>query len=266
LPYAETMESNSKLPPVKRHRVLIVDDHAAIREMLAVFVTSLSGFEVVGQAGTLEEAAVLAGELRPGVVVLDWMFPGGSGAEFLVQLKTAAPHAQVLVFSATASPYVVHEALTGGAKGFVEKGASIAELTQALRAVAAGGVYFGPASARTVDGLVRTQLDTSAVLTTRERAVLMLLAEGLPSKAIASRLAVSVKTVNNDRVSLTAKTGLHSIALLTMHAVRLGLVPGPGDVVDPGADAGQAVPPEAAACEDAGDAALPGITVSATGR
>lgn len=239
------MESNASLPPAKRHRVLIVEDHAAIREMLAVLVTSLPDFEVVGQAGTVEEAALLAGEWRPDVVVLDWMFPRGSGAEFLVQLKTAAPHAQVLVFSATASPHAVREALTGGAKGFVEKGARMAELTQALRAVAAGGVYFGPASARIVDGLVRTQLDTTVVLSTREREVLVLLAEGLSSKEIAPRLEVSLKTVNNNRVSLSAKTGLHSIAQLTMHAARLGLIPGPNDVVEPCADAWPTGPREA---------------------
>jgi DNA-binding NarL/FixJ family response regulator len=234
--------------------------------MLAAFLNSLPDFAVVGEAGTVEEATRLAGESRPDLVVLDWLFPGGGGAKFLARLKTAASLAQVLVFSATASPHAVREALTGGAKGFVEKGASMAELTKALRAVATGGVYFGPASARTVDELVRTQLDPTAALSTREREVLALLAEGLSAKDIASRLAVSLKTVNNDRVNVTAKTGLHAIAQLTMHAARLGLVPGPGDAVDPGADAGPAVPQEAAACEDAGDAALPGTTVSAAGH
>jgi DNA-binding NarL/FixJ family response regulator len=136
----------------------------------------------------------------------------------------------------------VREALTGGAKGFVEKGASIAVLTHALNAVASGGVYFGPAVARTVDALVRTQWTASNALSDREREVLAALAEGLPSKAIAVRLNISLKTVNNHRAHIAEKTGLHSIAQLTMHAVRIGLIPGPGDEAEPAAEFSSATP------------------------
>ena len=237
------MEPSANLPPAKRNRVLIVEDHAAICEMLAVFVDSLPDFEVVGQAGSVDEAGQLVGDLRPDLVVLDWMFPDGSGAEFLARLRTAAPLAQVLVFSATTSAHAVREALTGGAKGFVEKGASMAELTAAIRAVAAGNAYFGPVIAQIVDELVHTPMENSMVLSAREREVLGLLAAGLPSKEIAARLNVCVTTVHNHRASIAAKTGLHSIAQLTMHAARLGLIPGPTDVVDPCADACPAMSP-----------------------
>lgn len=226
------MEPNVIPFPAKRYSVLIVEDHAAIREMLAMLLQSLPEFEIAGQAGSLEEAKQLAGELRPDLVVLDWMFPTGSGSEFLTQLKREARLTEVLVFSAVSSTHAVREALMGGAKGFVEKGASMAELTEALRAVAAGRVYFGPAIARVVDGLVRRQNHENTLLSEREREVLGLLAEGLPSREIAARLKVSVKTVNNVRSNVAAKTGLHSIAQLTMHAARLGLIPGPNDPVE----------------------------------
>ncbi len=236
------MEPNVIPFPDKRYRVLIVEDHASIREMLAMLLRALPEFELVGQAGTLAEAKQLAGELRPDVVVLDWMFPGGSGAEFLTQLKMEARLTEVLVYSATASAHAVREALMGGAKGFVEKGAGMAELTDAIRAVAAGRVYFGPAIARVVEGLVRRRTQETTLLSEREREVLGLLAEGLPSREIAARLNVSVKTVNNVRSNVAAKTGLHSIAQLTMHAARLGLIPGPNDHLEDHAAPNPAAP------------------------
>ena len=230
--------------PAKSYRVLIVEDQTAIREMLALLVASLPGFEIVGQAGTIEEAKRLAGDLDPDVVVLDWMFPEGTGAEFLAELRREARQTEVLVFSATTSAHAVREALTGGAKGFVEKGASMAELTKALQAVAAGGIYFGPAVARRVDALVRPRPEVATNLSERELEVLNLIANGLPSKEIAVQLKVSVKTVNAHRASISAKTGFTSIARLTMHAARLGLIPGPHDSVD-ASGAPRAVGPEA---------------------
>ncbi len=230
--------------PTKRHRVLIVEDQPAMRETLALLVESLPAFVLVGQAGTLEEAKRLGAELEPDIAVLDWRFPEGSGAEFLAQLRREARSTEVLVFSATASAQVVREALTGGAKGFVEKGAGMAELTKALHAVASGGIYFGPATARTLDGLVRPRGDVTTTLSERELEVLNLIANGLPSKEIAVQLNVSVKTVNSYRVSISAKTGLTSIARLTMHAARLGLIPGPHDSID-ASGAARPVSPEA---------------------
>jgi len=241
------MEPISEPALLKNHRVLIVEDQTSIREMLAVLVGSLRGFELAGDAGTIDEAAAAARDLRPDIVILDWMFPGGGGAEFLARLRADAQLAHVLVFSATTSPHAVREALTSGAKGFVEKGASIAVLTDALNAVASGGVYFGPAVARTVDALLRSRNSTGTQLSPREREVLAALAEGLPSKAIAGRLGVSLKTVNNHRANIAEKTGLHSIAQLTMHAVRLGLIPAPGDHVEPAAEIAPAQVPELAA-------------------
>jgi DNA-binding NarL/FixJ family response regulator len=227
------METHSEMPSqTKPLRVLIVEDQVAIGEMLAVLVERLPGFEVVGRAATVGEATTLVRDSWPDIVILDWMFPGGGGAEFLARMRRDAQHTRVLVFSATTSPHAVNDALTNGAKGFVEKGASVAVLTEAIQAVAADRVYFGPAVARTVNGLVQTRAGSAGGLTPREREVLKAVAEGLPSKAIATRLNMSVKTVSNHRAQISEKTGLHSIAQLTMHAVRLGLIPSPSDGVE----------------------------------
>jgi DNA-binding NarL/FixJ family response regulator len=228
------MESSSIESPAMRYRVLLVEDQTSIREMLSVLISALPDFEIVGQAGDIETAARLADELRPDVVLLDWMFPTGNGGAFLSRLTAGAQRAQILVFSATQSAHAVREALMGGAKGFVEKGASIAILTDALRTVARGHVYFGPTVARTVEALLQTTIaQDDRILSDREREVLCLVAEGLPSKEIAGRLGISLKTVGNHRAAIATKTGLHSIAQLTMHAARIGLVPGPNDLPEP---------------------------------
>ena len=209
--------------------VMIVEDQTAMREMLALVVANLPGFEVVAEAGEVGEALRLAKERQPHVIVLDWLLQGnGTGLDFLRGLKEGARPAHVLVFSATSSEYVVREALTNGAKGYIEKTASIAEFTTALRAVAEGGVHFGPTVSETMQRLVRRP-DTgeaNMTLSTRECEVLRLIAAGYGSKEIATRLGLSVRTVDNHRANISHKTDLHSIALLTLHAVQLGLVSG----------------------------------------
>jgi DNA-binding NarL/FixJ family response regulator len=218
------MNGPATVPPVVRYRVLIVEDQNAIREMLAMLIATLPDFEVVGAASGLDEAVTQAEDLRPDVILLDWIFPGGNGDSFLQRLSVGARRANILVFSALASAHAVRRALSGGARGFVEKGASVAMLTEGLRTVAAGGTYLSPIAAQTLGNLVAEQ-----ALSRRESEVLCLLAQGLPSKAMAVQQGVSLKTINNQRAAIVRKTGLHSIAQLTMYAAQLGLIPGPGD-------------------------------------
>ena len=214
---------------------MIIDDHTAIRDMLVTLVGTLPGFEVVASAGDVGEGVRLAEELRPDIVVLDWMFPGGGGIEFLRRIKAGALQPHVLIFSAITSELAIREALTNGAKGYVEKGASFAAFVEALRAMAAGKVCFGPTVARVVDRLVSPEArsDELNALSARECEVLRCIGEGLSSKEIAARLGISVLTVNNHRAKITSKTQLHSIAELTMHAARLGLIAGPEEFALP---------------------------------
>ncbi len=215
-----------KLPTVESPvPVLIVEDQTAIRQMLVAFVAAMPGFVVVGEAGSVEEALTVANATKPRVVVLDWMLLGGLGLDFLRSVRVDPPP-YVLIFSANTTDLAVRESLAAGAKGYLEKTAAFSEFTAALKAVGAGQTYLGPAIARGVRRLITNPETTSLTpeLSPRERDVLRFLAEGLSSKEIAESLGLSVRTVENHRASITRRTGLKSIAQLTLHAVRLGLV------------------------------------------
>lgn len=139
----------------RRHRVLLIEDQTAIRQMLAAVFQGTDDFEVVGEAEDVEEALKLTRRLEPDVIVLDWMFPGGGGAGFLRAMQAERLHSNVLVMSAGTEESAVREALTNGAKGYIEKVASLEELMAAVRAVAVGGVFFGPVVAGIVEQLVK---------------------------------------------------------------------------------------------------------------
>lgn len=213
------------LPSDSKIKVMIVEDQTAIRHMLATFVAAMPGFTVVAEAGAADEAVRLSETFRPRVIVLDWMLAGGIGLDFLRAVRIDPPP-RVLVFSANTTELAIREALAAGACGYIEKTASFAEFTTALKAVADGRTYFGPAITRVVQRMVTntSRGEMTTELSPRERDVLRLVAEGLSSKEIAGRLGLSVRTVENHRGNISRRTGLHSVAQLTLHAVRLGLV------------------------------------------
>lgn len=134
---------------------MIVEDQRSIREMLAVALGEMDDFEVVAEAGELDEALQMALRTRPEVVILDWIFPGGGGAGFLRAMQAHRVPAHVLVMSAATDEGTVREALTSGAKGYIEKVAGLDEFMTALRAVAGGGAFFGPVVAKIVERLVQ---------------------------------------------------------------------------------------------------------------
>ncbi len=204
---------------------MIVEDQTAIRQMLATFLSAMPGTAVVGEAGGVDEALRLAERCRPAVVILDWMLAGGSGLDFLRGLRVDPPP-RVLVFSANTTELAVREALSAGARGYIEKTSSFSEFTTALKAVAEGGTYFGPAVSPLVQKIFANPGagGTSGELSPRERDVLRYVAEGLSSKEIGARLGISVRTVENHRRNIFRRTGLRSIAQLTLHAARLGLI------------------------------------------
>lgn len=138
----------------------------------------------------------------------------------------STPPPYVLVFSANTTDLAVREALGNGARGYIEKTASFNEFTKALKSIAEGQSYLGPTVARSVRRIVSNpeRVEANSTLSAREREVLRFLAEGMSSKEIASHLGLSVRTVENHRAHIVKRTGLRSIAQLTLHAVRLGLV------------------------------------------
>ena len=183
-------------------RVLIVDDHPVFRDGLAGLLATLPEVEIVGSAGTAEEALTALRENAPDIVLMDINLPGASGVEATHQAAQVAPATAVLVVTMVDDDDSVFAALAAGARGYILKGASAGEITAALRTVAAGGAVFGPGIASRL--LARTPTRPSDQvppaqddLTAREREVLDLLADGASNRQIARSLGVSLKTVQN---------------------------------------------------------------------
>ena len=183
-------------------RVLIVDDHPVFRDGLAGLLATLPEVEIVGSAGTAEEALTALRDNAPDIVLMDINLPGASGVEATRQAAQVAPATAVLVVTMVDDDDSVFAALAAGARGYILKGASAGEITAALRTVAAGGAVFGPGIASRLLARTPTRLPDPAAssqddLTAREREVLDLLADGASNRHIARSLGVSLKTVQN---------------------------------------------------------------------
>jgi len=208
--------------------VVLVEDHAILREGLRALIDLEPDLKVVGEAGTGAEGVRAVQGLKPTLVITDLAMPGGSGLEFIEELRAAGPNLRVLVLTAYCTDEYIELALSAGADGYVLKDASRAELLQAIRAVMAGQKYFSkPVSARLVSGYLRRNdpADPCPAITEREREVLIRIALGESNKRVAVALCLSVKTVEKHRANLMRKLELHNTAAVTMFAVRSGLVP-----------------------------------------
>ena len=184
-------------------RVLIVDDHPIFRDGLAGLLATLPGVEVAGTAGTAEEALAVIRETAPDVVLMDINLPGASGVEATRRAAQISPATAVLVISMVDDDDTVFAALAAGARGYVLKGAPADQIAAALRTVAAGGAVFGAGIATRLLSQTPARLSGPMTparpddLTTREREVLDLLAEGASNQKIARTLGISLKTVQN---------------------------------------------------------------------
>jgi DNA-binding NarL/FixJ family response regulator len=183
-------------------RVLIVDDHPVFRDGLAGLLATLPEVEIVGTAGTADEALTALQDSAPDVVLMDINLPGASGVEATRQAAQIAPATAVLVVTMVDDDDSVFAALAAGARGYVLKGASAGEITAALRTVAAGGAVFGAGIASRLLARTPARVPGPAPasqddLTAREREVLDLLASGASNRQIARSLGVSLKTVQN---------------------------------------------------------------------
>jgi DNA-binding NarL/FixJ family response regulator len=208
------------------HRLVIVEDQTAIREMLAEILALDKNYLLVGQCGEGRAGLEMCLELKPDVLVLDAKLPGLNGVDLLRRLSKRLPGTRVLVFSGHENPVVVREMLEAGASGFVEKTAGFLEFKKGLATVASGGTYFGPAIAAVLRNVVAHPESASSpdFLTGREREILQLVAEGNSTKEIASKLGISAKTVDNHRTNLMRKLNIHDVASLTRHALELGIL------------------------------------------
>lgn len=207
-------------------RVLIVDDHEVLASALAQALDAEPDIVAVGVAGSLEQAAALIPTTTPDVLLLDHRLPDGDGAAAVAQLRTLRPSMAVIILTASAAEHVMVAAIEAGASGFLSKTRSLAEVTSAIRAAAAGEAVISPEMlARLLPRLNRSGRAGHETLTEREREVLGLVSEGLTNAAIAERLVVSVHTVRNHVANLSAKLGARSKLEALSIAVREGLLP-----------------------------------------
>lgn len=207
-----------------KKRIVIVDDHTSVRDMLACILANDSNYEIVGHASTGLAGMKVCASLRPDVAVLDLLLPELCGVELTRRLLADQPGIRVLVYSGTVNPVLIIDALKCRPHGFVAKSDTLQTFRDALAAVCAGRSYFTPFATTLLYESMASPHGAPIHLSGREREILQLVAEGRSSKEIANVLGSAVKTVENQRAHLMEKLHMHDIASLTRYAVKLGVV------------------------------------------
>jgi two-component system, NarL family, response regulator LiaR len=209
-------------------RVLLVDDHAVVREGLRNFLALQDGLEIVGEASDGNEAIEQAQRLEPDVILMDLVMPGLDGIGAMRQLRARSPASRVIVLTSFLEDERVLPAIQAGAAGYLLKNVAPAELARAIRAAHAGEAIIDPtAAARLVHAIAddaRPRIEEPERLTRRERDVLELIARGQSNKRIALELGISEKTVKTHVGHLLAKLGVTDRTQAALMAVEEGLV------------------------------------------
>lgn len=213
-------------------RILIADDHEVARRGIRAVLESHPGWEVCGEAQDGRETVELASSLRPDLILLDIGMPNLNGLEATRHILATSPDAVILILTMHDTDHVVREVLRAGARGFLLKSDAGRDLVAAVEALQRQRTFFTTrVSQMVLDGYLDRDNpesdpvdDSGDVLTTREREVIQLLAEGKTSKEVAVTLNLSVKTAETHRTNLMRKLDLHSVADLTRYAVRNGIV------------------------------------------
>jgi two-component system, NarL family, response regulator NreC len=205
-------------------KVLLADDHTLVRQGLKSLLER-EGIQVVGEAQDGHEVLQLAAKHSPDVAVLDISMPILNGLDAARELKRSAPKTKTILLTRHDEDEYLIEALRAGVKGYVLKNQAASDLVHAIQLVCRGQVYLSPGmSSVVVDAyLSKTELPVDPI-TSREREVLQLIAEGKSTKDIASLLGISVKTADSHRSRLMRKLDIHEVASLVRYAVRKGLV------------------------------------------
>lgn len=224
------MEETRKSTSGGTWRVVVVDDHRMVVDAIGAMLGLDPGIDVVGTAGSLEEALVVARAVRPDVVVADYDLPDGTGIDLARQLA-GDPETRVIVVTGLGDENVAVAAMEAGCAGFLTKGRPMAELVDAVHRVARGGIALSPdllarVLPRLRDRVARPGGDPTS-LTEREREVLVLMATGASNQAIAEQLFLSVHTVRNHVKQILVKLGAHSKLQAVSLALRSGLIEPP---------------------------------------
>jgi len=211
---------------MKTVRILIVEDHATVREGLKLIISAQSDMEVVGDTGDGRSAVSLAQQLQPDIVLMDISLPGLNGLKATALLKECCPEVQVLALTRHQEDGYLQQMLRAGASGYILKQSPPAELLHAIRAIANGGKYLDSAVAGKMMGSFvgrsAGSTETTVALTDRETEVLRLISWGHSNKEIASRLDLSVKTVETHKANAMKKLGMSSRIDIVRYAVLQG--------------------------------------------
>ena len=208
-------------------RLLVADDHEIVRRGLCALLKSHTGWEVCAEAADGREAIDKTQQLKPDIVILDIGMPNLNGLTATRQILQAQPHQKILILTITDEEQVIREILEAGARGFVLKSDAARDLVAAVEALQAGTMFF---TSRVAEMVLRTYLNQkqdhsedvpiSSSLTSRERQIVQLVAEGKSTKEVASMLDLSIKTAERYRANIMRKLGFHSRSELILYAVR----------------------------------------------
>ncbi len=206
-------------------KILLADDHVLVRQGFKMILSAQPDLQIVGEAGNGREVLELAEKLQPDLVVMDVTMPELNGIEATRRLSDVAPRARVLALSMHKDAVYVREILRAGARGYLLKDSADADLIAAVRSIAKGEAWLSPAvSDAVLTDYRRHVTDPLDLLTSREREVLQMIAEGKTNKEIATSLNLSVYTVEAHRGRVMEKLNLHSTGELVRFALRAGLI------------------------------------------
>lgn len=211
-------------------RVILVDDHAMVREGLRLLLRTAPDIAVVGEAGDGVSAVTLARQVVPDIIVLDLDMPGGDGTAALREMGKALPQSRVLILTVHAEQEGLLEVLDAGARGYLTKEAASRDLVEAIRVVAAGDVYVRPAAARLLAAavapglVVKSAREKFQTLSDREQTVLRAVAQGYNGAEIARQLGISTKTVDAYKHRIQMKLGLEHRTEYVRFAIEVGIL------------------------------------------
>lgn len=216
----------------EKKTILIVDDHPLLREGLKSIIAREPLFEVVGEAGTRDEALQLAKSLKPELVLMDVSLPGTNGVNLTRDLREVLPETRIIIVSMHTNVGHITGALEAGAMGYISKDSAANELIHGLQEVVKGQYFLGSAVPHQVASKImefpkkKSMVPDagSGSLTPREQEVMRFIAEGLSTKEVAEKLRISPKTVENHRANIMTKLDLHSSLELIRYAARYGLI------------------------------------------
>jgi len=210
-------------------KVLVADDHTILRQGIKALLDNQAGIEVIGEAKDGREALELVERLLPDVILMDIGMPGLNGLEATRRIKKKFPGIKVLVLTMYTNEEYVFQILNAGANGYLVKETAFQDLISAIKAVYRDEAFMSPSISKKVinrytQGIRKTNDTTCDILTTREREILQLIAEGSSSKKIAEALFISPKTVETHRTHIMDKLNIHNRTDLIKYAIRTGIV------------------------------------------